>query len=147
MVTVDPSMLALQTPPDDWRDLMRHSAALLERHQLITPTYIDAVLAGLERNGAYMLIAPGVLLAHARPEEGALGTGLSLLTTTEDVALMDDPSMPIRLFFTLAANDSQEHLALLATLAETLMDSGLMNELRESEDPVRVAQILTPSES
>lgn len=139
------SRLVLQVGSAPWADLVRQSAALLERDGVISPAYVGAIFESCVRNGDYMVIAPRVLLAHARPEEGALTTGLSLVTTREDVAFNDDPAVPVRLFFTLAAADSTEHLDLLAHLAEVLMDEPSFEELLSSGDSERVLQILNPA--
>lgn len=139
------SRLILQVPPAPWADLVRQSAALLEREGVISSQYVGAIFDSCERNGDYMVIAPRVLLAHARPEEGALATGLSLVTTSDDVAFNDDPAVPVRLFFTLAAADSTEHLDLLAHLAEVLMDEASFEKLLSSGDTEQVLQILNPA--
>lgn len=139
------SRLILQTAPAPWTDLVRRSAALLERDEVVTADYVGAIFDSCERNGDYMVIVPRVLLAHARPEEGALATGLSLVTTSHDVAFNGDADVPLRLFFTLAAADSTEHLDLLAQLAEVLTDEQSFEQLLSSSDSGRVQQILNPA--
>jgi len=139
------SRLTLQVEPAPWADLVRQSAALLERGGVITAGYVEAIFESFARNGNYMVVAPRVLLAHARPERGALGTGLSLVTTTQDVAFNDDPGVPVRLFFTLAAADSTHHLDLLAHLASVLTDESSFEELLACNDNRRVLQILNPT--
>lgn len=139
------SRLILQAEPAPWADLVRQSAALLQRDGIVTAAYVDAIFASFARNGDYMVIAPRVLLSHARPEEGALATGLSLITTSEDVPLRDNASVPVRLFFTLAAANPTEHLDLLARLAEVLVDEPSFQELLTTSDSGRVLQMLNPS--
>lgn len=142
---IDPTTLELQVEPAPWRDLMARSAAVLKDQRIVSDNYYPAILDSLARNGAYMLVAPRVLLAHSRPEAGALGTGISLITTREDVLLQDNPAQPVRLFFTLAANNNQAHLELLAHLATVLVDQALLDELMTSTDPARVATIINPA--
>lgn len=139
------SRIVLQVAPAPWGDLVEQSAALLERDGVTSPDYLPAILASIERNGSYMLVAPHVLLAHARPEQGAIATGMSLLTTTEDVPFVGDSGKTIRLFFTLAAADADSHLELISHLAEVLVDSEAMAELLSSQDPARVRELLTPA--
>ena len=142
MTLLPTSRLILQAPPSPWRDLVRQSADLLQRDAIITDNYVEAIFASFARNGNYMVIVPRVLLAHARPEEGAVGTGLSLITTSEDVPLGDDAGVPVRLFFTLAAADSSEHLDLLARLADVLVDEASFQELLTTNDSDRVLQMI-----
>lgn len=139
------SRLILQVEPAPWADLVRQSAALLERDGVVTTDYVGAIFDSFARNGDYMVIAPRVLLAHARPEAGAVATGLSLVTTRHDVAFNDDADVPLRLFFTLAAADSTAHLDLLSQLAEVLMDEQSFEELLSSNDTGQVLQLLNPA--
>lgn len=139
------SRLILQAEPAPWANLVRLSAGLLERDGVTTPDYVQAIFDSFERNGDYMVVAPRVLLAHARPEQGAVATGLSLVSTSRDVAFNDDGDVPVRLFFTLAAVDSNEHLALLARLAEILTDERSFEELLSTRDSGRVVEILSPA--
>lgn len=132
----------LQEQPRPWQSLVRDSAALLEQAGITSPAYTDAIFESIERNGDYMVVAPGVLLAHARPEHGALGTGLSLITVQEPVPFNDNPAKPVQLFFTLAATDADTHVALLSTLAMVLVDDALSAELMGSADVDRVIAIL-----
>ncbi len=145
MDLINEDRLELQVDPAQWDVLIRRSAALLERDRVIDARYVDAVFDSIRRNGSYMVIVPRVLLAHARPEEGALGTGLSLVTPRTDAPLDGDPAMPIRMFFTLATTDSETHLDLIAHLATVLVDEQLLAELATSADTARVAQILEPT--
>lgn len=145
MNLIDGSTLVLQHEPAPWADLVRESAALLEKKGVTDSSYVQGIFDSIDKNGAYMLIAPHVLLAHTRPELGALGTGISLITTTSDVPFVDDASKPTRLFFTLAASDSDAHLELLAHLAEVLTDEDLFEELTTSRDTERILQILNPA--
>lgn len=108
MNLIDGSTMILQHSPAPWDELVRLSAAMLERKGVTKPEYVDGIFDSITKNGGYMLIAPRVLLAHTRPEMGAIGTGMSLVTTTEDVPFAGE-GKPTRLFFTLAASDSDAH--------------------------------------
>lgn len=139
---ISPDRVRLQEPSQPWQSLVRESAHLLEQAGITSAAYTDAIFDSIEHNGDYMVVAPGVLLAHARPEHGALGTGLSLITVREPVAFNDNPSKPVQLFFTLAADDAETHVGLLSTLAAVLVDDALSTELMSSSDVDRVISIL-----
>lgn len=145
MDLINESTMVLQREPASWRDLVQESADLLVRAGVVTSAYVEGIFESFEANGAYMMVAPYVLLSHTRPEKGATGTGLSLITVTEDVLLFDESDKPVRLFFTLAATDADAHLELLANLAEVLIDDDLFAELTTTSDPQRVQQILRGS--
>ena len=61
----------------DWRDAVRQAGKLLLNAGAITESYIDAMINMVEAEGAYMLVAPGVAMPHARPQDGALKNGIS----------------------------------------------------------------------
>ncbi|MCI1747320.1 MAG: PTS sugar transporter subunit IIA [Acidipropionibacterium sp.] len=146
VMLLSPSTMDLQVPPAPWDALVRRSADLLQASGTTTSHYVDAIFDSLRRNGDYMLVAPRVLLAHARPESGALGTGISLVTTTDDIPFSGDAARPVRLFFTLSAVDSDAHLELLTHLATVLTDDALLSELSTSSDATRVASIINPAQ-
>lgn len=145
MKFLDVSTMSLQVPTAPWDELVRRSAGLLQASGATTSGYVRAIFDSIARNGDYMLIAPKVLLAHARPEGGALRTAVSLITTAEDIPFNGDAARPVRLFFTLAAVDSDEHLELLTHLAGVLTDNTMLTELASSSDPDRVAAIVNPA--
>ena len=52
---------------------------LLVASQKAKPEYIDSMLKAIEKFGPYIVIAPGIALAHGKPSEAVIATGLSLL--------------------------------------------------------------------
>jgi len=135
--------MALQAAVPSWDAGVRASSALLVRDGFVTPAYVAEIFAGFAANGSAMVVAPHVVLAHARPEHGAVRTGLSLVTAVEPVPLAGDAAIPLSVFFTFAAVDAVEHLALLQRLARVLVDETALAVLRTSADTDRVLGMLT----
>ena len=138
--------ISLQTEADDWTEAVRASADLLLRDRYITPTYVEAIFASFDANGDYMIVAPEIVLAHARPESGALETGISVLSLSRPVLFRNDAERPIRVVFTLAANDPDRHLKLMQVLAGVLVDSASLQILKTSTDVDEVLRLLVPTE-
>lgn len=134
--------ISLQAQADDWTGAIRASADLLLREGCITENYVDAIFASFEKNGDYMIVVPGVVLSHARPEHGALVTSMSLLTLSAPVPFTPSPGKDISVVFTLAARDSNEHLNVMRTLAEVLVDDDALAELTTTTDVERVLALL-----
>ena len=92
---------------------------------------------GIKRNhremGPYMVIAPGIMLAHARPEEGATALGLTILTLREPVVFGSEQNDPVRLVITLATPDEKSHMRMLEELSEFLMTDGMADRLMVAE--------------
>ena len=72
--------------------------------------------------GPYIVIAPGIALAHSRPSPAVLRAGISLVTLLEPVAFGHRENDPVRLVIGLAAVDEEGHITALSTLAEFLSD-------------------------
>jgi len=79
--------------------------------------------------GPYIVVAPGVAMPHARPEDGAIATGMSLVTLKEPVVFGNPDNDPVRLVIGLAALDAQAHLHALATLVELLGDPEMVRQI------------------
>ena len=76
-----------------------------------------------------MVIAPGIMLAHARPEQGAVGMGLTIMTLANPVVTGSSTNDPVRIIFTLATPDETSHLNLLEELTGFLMERGAVDKL------------------
>jgi PTS system ascorbate-specific IIA component len=102
---------------------------LLVVSQRAKPEYIDSMLEAIEKFGPYIVIAPGIALAHGKPGDGVISTGLSLLVIHEPVEFKHSENDPVQLVFGLAATDHESHIEVMAELAEFLSDSESVNSL------------------
>ena len=62
--------------------------------------------------GPYMVIAEGIALAHARPSEAVISTGLSVVTLKSPVEFGSERFDPVSIVFGLAAVDHDGHIDL-----------------------------------
>ncbi len=60
---------------EDWRQAVTLSAQPLLQDGVITPNYLTAIFHQQEKLGPYFVLAPGIAMPHARPEEGAARWG------------------------------------------------------------------------
>ena len=75
---------------DSWEDAIKTAASPLLDQGFIKAEYIDAMIDNVNKNGAYMIIVPGFAMPHARPECGAVKTGMSVLHLKEPVVFPGD---------------------------------------------------------
>jgi PTS system ascorbate-specific IIA component len=94
-----------------------------------TPEYTQSMLDALEENGPYIVIAPGIALAHGRPSEAVLEIGLSLVTLADPVVFGNQANDPVRLVIGLCATDHNSHIEMMAELASFLGDFDLVNSV------------------
>ena len=128
MIAFGAGSLAVAVTASDREAAIRASGQLLVESGRVTADYIDQMVAAVEEFGPYIVIAPGIALAHARPSESVLATGLSLAVLASPVEF-GSHNDPVNLVFGLAALDHDSHLAVLAELAERLSDEHFVNKL------------------
>ena len=127
---------------DGWRDAIARVSAPLLASGAIGQEYIDAMVSSIAAGGTYIDLGYGIALAHSRPENGVVRTGLSSLRVTPAVLLNDDPAHPIDLFFCLAATDPNGHLQTMMELANLLSDDELRTRLLAAHNAAEVATVI-----
>jgi len=134
---------------DGWRTAIDLVTEPLLASGSITPDYKQAMIDSIAAGGVYIDLGFGIALAHSRPENGVVTTGLSSLRVTPAVLLNDDPAHPIDLFFCLAATDATGHLDTMRDLATLLTDDdkrGRLLAATTSADALAVIQEIGDSE-
>lgn len=125
--------IALNQTAADWRAAVRAAGNLLVQTGGVEPRYVDAMLRAAQELGPYIVLAPGLALPHARPEDGALQASLALVTLRPPVEFGAAENDPVRVVIALAAADAQEHIGALAQLMEALSTPGVMEGLAEAQ--------------
>lgn len=126
---------------DSWKDAVRRAGELLLARGKIRPEYIDAMIRVTEELGPYAVIAPGVALPHARPEDGALGIGLSLLVVKQPI-YFGSPNDPVYIVIGFSAIDKKSHLCILKDLAELLQLDWLVEELKRTNSSSDIKNVI-----
>jgi PTS system ascorbate-specific IIA component len=104
----------------NWEEAVRTGGELLVNAQKCRPEYVDAMVRTVRELGPYMVLAPGLALAHARPEDGTLAVGLSLITLAEPVEFGSKVNDPVKVVISFCAVDRDGHVEVLKALAEFL---------------------------
>lgn len=99
--------IRLQAKAADWKEAVRLGTALLEQAGTVEARYCDAIVAMTEELGPWYLLAPGIAMPHARPEEGVKQTSFALVTLATPVNFGDPDNDPIDILITLAASDAK----------------------------------------
>jgi ascorbate PTS system EIIA or EIIAB component len=126
---------------EDWRAAVRAASQLLVDAGAAEPRYVDRCIATVEELGPYMVVAPGVALAHARPEDGAVALGLSAVTLREPVEFGHAENDPVDVVFAFGSPDRDQHVGLLGALARRLTE-GLADDLRKAGDESEVTRLM-----
>lgn len=134
--------IAVQARAADWRDAVRQAGALLVDVDVTTDDYTDEMIATVEQLGPYIVLAPGIALAHSRPSPAVRRAGISWLQLAEPVEFGHERNDPVWLVVALAALDHDGHLGLMASLAAVLGDTELLSSLRDADSAARVLELL-----
>ncbi len=118
-----PRSIALGVTAGTWQESVRVAGRLLERNGIAGGAYTDAMIANVEANGPYIVVAPGFAFAHARPSEAVHRTGMSLVRLAEPVAFGHKTNDPVTLVVALAATEATAHTTAMAELAGVLGDA------------------------
>lgn len=126
----------------DWRAAVRVAADGLVRSGAATADYAAEMIRMIEEHGPYVVIAPGLALAHARPGPSVLANGLAIVTLAEPVDFGHPHNDPVRVVLALAMVAADEHLAAVAALANVFNDSSAIADLAAADSADAVRRIM-----
>jgi len=126
----------------DWRAAVRVAGDALVAAGAAKPAYADEMIRMIEEHGPYVVIAPGLALAHARPGPAVLADGLAIVTLAEPVAFGHPHNDPVRVVLALSILTADEHLAAVAGLANVFNDSSAIEDLAEATTTGEVQRIM-----
>ncbi|MGV8858797.1 PTS sugar transporter subunit IIA [Rhodoglobus sp.] len=122
----------------DWRAAVSLSGAALARSGAAKPGYAIEMIRMIEDHGPYVVIAPGLALAHARPGPQVIANGLSIVTLKEPVRFGHAHNDPVRVVLGLAISEAGAHLAAVAAVANIFNDSSAIDQLAEATTAAEV---------
>ena len=134
--------IKLQQSCVSWRETFELAGLGLVESSRTTSEYTNEMIQAFEELGPYMVIAPGIALAHGRPSEAVLATGLSLVTLSTPVVFGSTANDPVSLVIGLAAVDHDSHIDLMAALSELLMSEDTVNFLLKATNESQVRSYL-----
>ena len=128
------SAIALQAPASDWRAAVTAAGEALARSGAARPGYAAEMIRMIQEKGPYVVIAPGLALAHARSGPEVLADGLSVVTLAEPVPFGHPYNDPVRVVLGLAAASPQRHLPMLAEVANVFNETDAVDRLAAAAD-------------
>jgi PTS system ascorbate-specific IIA component len=131
----------------DWREAVALAGAALVAAGATADGYTAEMIRTVEELGPYIVIAPGVALAHARPSPAVRRAGLSLVTLADPVPFGHPDNDPVRLVIGLAAPNDRAHVAALAALAEFLADDDRRRALLEAREVAAIQGLIAAYEA
>jgi mannitol/fructose-specific phosphotransferase system IIA component (Ntr-type) len=118
----------------NWEEATDYVGNLLLRAGKIQAGYISAMKLVLKEIGPYAVIAPGIVLLHARPEDGVLEPCLGLITLSTPVPFGHSTNDPVDIILALGATDKQSHIVALQKLGNLLGNNDCLQSIRAAPD-------------
>ncbi len=118
----------------DWREAVQAAGDALEASGATDAAYAGEMIKTVESLGPYMVIAPGIALAHSRPSPAVHHSGFSWIRRATPVPFGHPEHDPVELVIGLAALDEKAHIGGLAVLAELLGDDDRRLALMAASD-------------
>lgn len=138
---ISPDAIRVKIRVQDWEDATELAGSLLTDMGVTLPDYAVAMKRVLKEMGPYVVIAPGIALLHARPEDGVLKPSLALITLAEGVNFGHTENDPVDLVFALAATDKTSHIYALQELAEFLSNEEALAKLRAAQSKEEILSL------
>lgn len=118
----------------DWREAVTAAGEGLVAAGATTEAYTTAMIATVEKLGPYIVIAPGLALAHSRPSPAVLRTAFSWVRPAEPVAFGHAKNDPVHLVVGLAATDHTVHESALVEFATLFADPSALKRFDDVDD-------------
>ncbi|WP_294178046.1 PTS sugar transporter subunit IIA [uncultured Schumannella sp.] len=134
--------VALGADAADWRAAVAVVGAGLVATGAAKPEYTASMVRMIEEHGPYVVIAPGLALAHARPGPDVLADGFAVASLAEPVNFGHPHNDPVRVVLGLAVTANDRHIGFVAQLANTFNDSDAVERIAEATSSDEVRSIL-----
>ncbi|RFA16505.1 PTS ascorbate transporter subunit IIA [Subtercola boreus] len=129
MLALPDAAILLGRTAADWRGAVLLAGEALQAAGFVQQSYGARMVGMVEEFGAYIVIAPGLALAHARPGPDVLASGMSVVTLAEPVVFGHPYNDPVSIVLGLAVITADEHVAGIAELANVFNDPAALGRL------------------
>lgn len=119
---IENNSIKLNQQASNWQNAIKIGTDMLVASGAIETCYYDNIIAKVSEMGPYIILAPGLAMPHARPEEGVIKTAFALVTLSEPV-YFDGEDSPIHVLVTLAGSDSDTHMEGIMEITQVFEDA------------------------
>ena len=117
--------IKLNVNAKNWEDAISIAGNLLVNNNFIKKEYITAIIEMVKELGPYIVITDGVAIPHARPEDGVIKLGYSLITLDPPISFGNPDNDPVKLIVCIAAIDNNSHIDLITKLVNLINNDKL----------------------
>jgi len=127
--------MKLNVDVENWEQAIRCGGEILKNNGAIDERYIDGMIDSVKTLGPYIVVAPGIAMPHARPDDSVKKIGMSLITLNNPVNFGNKEHDPVEIVVCLCAVDHSSHLKALSGLVTFLGDEEFIKIVKNSTNP------------
>ena len=128
---------------ENWSEAILHAGRLLYSTGAAEERYGPAMVKTARQLGPYFVVAPGIAIAHALPQEGVIKPAFALVTLQPALPFGNSENDPVRLLIVIAAVDTQQHVEALKEIADILSNPVSRKALMQANSQSDAFDILT----
>lgn len=133
---------------NNWEDAIIKGGQILVDKGAATTEYLKTIVKKCKVNGPYIVIAPGIAMPHARPEEGALSLGYAIVTLKKPVNFKDPDNDPVKLLIFMAAPNAKDHNEeAVCQIADLCDDEAAIDKIVNAVTVSEIIDVLKSQES
>lgn len=114
---------------------------LLEQVGSTKAQYTTNMIKSYRELGPYFVIAPGIALAHAKPDESVLVNDMALIVCQHPV-VFNSHNDPVTLLFGLCATSGDSHMENIVAMADLLSEEETIERIKNATSAQEVALVL-----
>ena len=116
-----------------WQEAADEVGQLLLSVGKIEQGYIERMKQIVDEIGPYMVVAPGVALLHARPEDGVREPCVGVVTLKKPVKFGHEENDPVDIVIAFGATNKESHIPALKQLAGQLSNVEVLTNIRSAD--------------
>lgn len=130
---ISQSSVKAQVKVNNWEEAIGESGKLLLEIGGIEQEYVDKMISNVKEYGPYIVVTPGVAIAHARPEDGVNFNCISVITLKNPICFGSKEFDPVKIVISLASKDNESHIKALQKLVEVIKNQKKLNCILETK--------------
>ncbi|WP_019552404.1 BglG family transcription antiterminator [Propionispira raffinosivorans] len=129
---------------ETWQEAVQVGGRLLQTEGYVTQQYLEAMVENVQTIGSYIVLLPGIAMPHAKPSDGALKTGFSILILDRPVQfdmVESGEEGRVQVLITLAAVDYVTHTRALKELIRVLEQRDFLQHITQVQSKIEVLEL------
>ena len=141
---INKEMIDIVESVSDWKEAIILASNPLLENGIITKNYQEKMISNVVDMGPYIVLSKDIAMPHARPEDGANKSAISVLKIINRVKF--DEEKNVNIIIALACSSDDDHIKTLQYVSETLSNPDNYRELIEAKDVNQIYKILKGKE-